>query len=439
MGQPARARTYRSSASAGRGRASVGRSGGSGRPPGRIPEPVEDDSDPPRLAGKKKRKTPPWALTLIIVGALIVILSGGGYVLLQVGLNQVNSAVQQDNLLGGGPAAATGKNIDGPLNILLVGLDTRPTGDIGSHSDTIIIAHIPASHDRAYLVSIPRDTSVQIPSNPKTNFYGGSYKINAAFQFGSQNGGGNKGGFQLLASTINKEWGLTFNAAAIVNFDGFTDIVRQLGGVTLYVDETTYSIHRGTNIATGKPAAPYNIDPNTGVPICYGNVTFEQDPDRCALPGVKEYVYTKGTHHFDPASALDYVRSRDGLVGTDYARQRHQLQFIKAVLQEAYDKGMSDPTKLNTFMKSVAKAFVFDGNGTSIGDWIFTLKSIKPNALVNIKMNGGQYVTYTGPSPDSRQALNPTSLDLLKAIQNDTGATDTVGTFISHHTDWIAA
>jgi anionic cell wall polymer biosynthesis LytR-Cps2A-Psr (LCP) family protein len=282
---------------------------------------------------------------------------------------------------------------------------------------------------------------VTIPPFPTSHFGGGSYKINAAFTFGSMNGGGADGGAALLASTLHDEWGLTFNAAAIVNFDGFEGIVKKLGGVTMYVDETVYSIHRGTDLATGKPADPYNIDPNTGVPICSNpRYTFDENPDACTIPGVKEFVYQKGTRHFDPASALDYVRARDGLVGTDYARQRHQVQFIKAVIKEAYDQGLGNPSKLYGFITSIASAFTFDGNGTSIGDWIFTLKGIKPDGIVSIKTNGGQIVEYVGPPvPDDRQMLNPTSIEMLNAVKNDNGTSDTVGDFITHHTDWIAS
>jgi LCP family protein required for cell wall assembly len=386
------------------------------------------------------KRYPAWAVSMVALGALIVLVSGGGYILLEAGLNQISDSVKQDHLLPQG-AAVNGNNIDGPLNLLLVGVDKQPTDGSGQHSDTIIILHIPATHDRAYLISIPRDTSVDIPAFPKTNFGGGSYKVNAAFTFGSMNGGTASDGFQLLASTLNRTWGLTFNAGAIVNFDGFEGIVKKLGGVTMYVDETVYSIHRGTNIATGKPEDPYNIDPNTGVPICSNpRVTFDSDPDACTIPGVKEFVYTKGTHHFDPASALDFVRARDGLVGTDYGRQRHQVQFIKAIIAEAYKQGLSDPTKLYGFITSIASAFTFDGNGTGIPDWIFTLKGIQPNGIVSIKTNGGQIVPYVGPPvPDDRQMLNDTSIQMLNAVKNDNGTSDTVGQFISQHTDWIAA
>ena len=54
--------------------------------------------------------------------------------------------------------------IDGPINILLLGMDARPEdgGSNGARADTIIIAHIPAAHDRIYMVSLPRDLEVEI-------------------------------------------------------------------------------------------------------------------------------------------------------------------------------------------------------------------------------------------------------------------------------------
>jgi LCP family protein required for cell wall assembly len=375
---------------------------------------------------------------LIVIGCAVLLVGSAGVLAINLGLASLDKLARQANLLGNG--AATGQNLDGPLNLLIAGIDTRTSVDDGSHSDTIIVMHIPASHDRAYLISIPRDTSVTIPASPATGFDGGSYKVNAAFTFGSQNGGGDAGGFQLLAQTLHQQWGLTFNAGVIVNFDGFTSILQQLGGVDMHIDETVYSIQRGISISTGRPARPYNIDPDTGTPICsQPDVTFDRDPLACAIPGTRPLVYRKGNTHLAPADALDFVRARDGLVGDDYARQRHQVQFIKAVVTEVYHKGLSDPLKLSPFMTSMGKAFTFDGNGSSIVDWIFTLKDLNPNTLASIKMNGGQFVNYTGLAPDARQDLNQTSLDLLEAIRTDTHpGTDNVGAFIAKHPDWVA-
>jgi len=274
-----------------------------------------------------------------------------------------------------------------------------------------------------------------IPADPASGFAGGQYKINAAFVFGSQRGLGQSGGFELLAKTIKQDYGITFNGGAIIDFSGFTDIVNKLGGVDMYVDELTTSIHHGyIDGDPSKHATPYRLNTNTGVPLCPGGYTFDANPLQCALPGVTPVQYHVGFQHLSAYDALDYVRCRDGLPYTDYDRQRHQQQFIKALLKEAYDKGLSDPTKLKGFLDSISKAFVFDHGDASVTDWIFTLKDISPSSLTMIKTNAGKYLSYTGPAPDSRQALSADSLQLLTDVQNDT-----VGAFVAQHPDWVAA
>ena len=70
--------------------------------------------------------------------------------------------------------------------MLLLGVDARErwaADDV--RSDSIIILHIPATHDQAYLISIPRDTEAQIPAFKKSGYAGGTDKINAAFQAGA--------------------------------------------------------------------------------------------------------------------------------------------------------------------------------------------------------------------------------------------------------------
>jgi LCP family protein required for cell wall assembly len=351
-----------------------------------------------------------------------------------LGLDAANKAIPDTDLLGNEVAA--NNSIKGPINILLVGLDTRPDNTIGSRSDSIIIVHIPASHDSAYLVSIPRDTNAYIPPDKATKFAGGDWKINAAFEYGSRDKGGPAGGFQLLAATIKQDYGITFNGGGIVDFSGFTNIVTKLGGVDMTVDETTVSIHHGFLTSDpSKKAAPFKINPSTGAPRCPGKVVFNSvNYMKCALPGVTPVVYHKGPQHLTPYEALDFVRQRDGLPYTDYDRQRHQQQFIKAVMTEMESKGLTNPTKMLGFLDSLGKAITFSRGGVSLSDWIFTLKGITPSSMITFKTNGGKYVSYTGPAPDDRQALSPDSQTLLKDVVDDN-----LGQFVAEHPDWVAA
>lgn len=195
-------------------------SGVSGRSRGVSPIPAVKRGSPGPASATRSR-SPLWARLLVVFGALLMIGSGGTLVGGKMLFTHYASTITHEGGLGS--AAATGKSIDGPINLLLVGIDERPT-EGGARADSIIIAHVPATHDSVYMASIPRDTVASIPAYPKTRYAGGTDKINAAFQWGYQNGvnkGGRDGGMELLAETVSGlAGGLKFNGAAIVNFDG---------------------------------------------------------------------------------------------------------------------------------------------------------------------------------------------------------------------------
>jgi len=366
----------------------------------------------PRGGGSRppKRRKPLGSILLVILGSLIIFVGGGSLVAVTELVSKVSKAIPTANLLGTEKAAGT--SISGVLNILLVGVDTRPGNTIGSRSDSIIIVHIPASHEAAYMVSIPRDTEAAIPGH-------GSDKINSAFYYGSSNGGGYGGGFQLLAKTLKSDYGLSFNAGAIVNFTGFEDIVNVLGGVTMDVDEKTTSLHHGYKIVNGKKveAAPFSTK-NKGL-------TWKK------VPGVTPVVYKKGVQHLTPYEALDYVRIRDFLPNGDYDRERHQQQFIKALLEEAFKQGIDNPLKATTFLDSISKAFIWDGGGHAMSDWIFTLKGLNPSSILTIKTNNGTYNTKVVKGSD-QEVLSATSLELLQDVK-----TDSIDQFIQKYPSWV--
>ncbi|HEU0238630.1 MAG TPA: LCP family protein [Micromonosporaceae bacterium] len=366
---------------------------------------------------RTKRRSPWWAKVSLVLGIVVMLAGVGGMAVTKFITGSVNGAINQVSLLA--PAGSQAKSINGAINLLMIGLDTRDNNPgMGSRSDSIIIGHIPASHDQVDLISIPRDTYVPIPAYKPSKFLGQHDKINSAFQFGSMNGQGTAGGVQLLQKTIEQNWHITFQGALVVNFDGFAGIVNKLGGVKMYVDERTMSLHHG--YVTGHPnehTAPWVIN-SDGTP-------------NHRIPGTTPVIYTVGWHTFNAYDALDYVRCRDFLPNADYDRQRHQQQFIKALLQEAYDKGISNPLKISSFLTSLGKAFQFDGGGHNASDWIFTLKGISPGAIRTIKINGGTFNTVM-VGKQSTQQMSALSLQLLDDVR-----TDQVDNFLALHPDWV--
>lgn len=373
----------------------------------RAGQPVGDDRgvrDVGSALPVKRRRDPVWARLLVVVGALLMVASGGGIAAIKYGISRYTANITQQNLLGA--AASSGKSIDGPINLLLVGIDERLDSPAdGARSDTIMILHIAASHDQAYLVSIPRDSLVQIPPFKQTGYAGGQDKINAAFEFGFTNNGGRSGGFQLLALTIQKLTGLTFNGGAIVNFDGFRSVVDAVGGVDMYVDEEVTSVHTGWNIKTGKEGPPYHL--------------VAPEFTAQAIPGMRPQVYHPGWQHFAGWQALDYVRQRELIDDGDYGRQRHQQQFVKALAKKVANTGLANPIKLDSVLRASGKAVTFDGNGVPIEDWLFTLKDIKPSDVTMIKTNGGRFNTKVIGGQDF-EILDDTSMRLFQAVRDDT-------------------
>jgi len=129
-----------------------------GTPAGSPP----DDRPPGRTKGTGggKRRDPLWARLMVIFGALLMLASGVAIFGTKFVVAEATKSVTRQNLLGEAGQDRAHVSINGAKNILLVGVDARANQNPNDlvRSDSIMIMHIPAGHDRGYLVSIPRDT-----------------------------------------------------------------------------------------------------------------------------------------------------------------------------------------------------------------------------------------------------------------------------------------
>src|SRR3954451_17270259 len=382
-----------------------------------------------RTARARRRRSPRWALWCISLGALLAIVGGGSAVAIQATVSAATRTVGQQKLLGAGAAAVKHATITGAKNILLVGIDARkdalPTA--GTRSDSVILLHVPSDHDSGYMISLPRDSYVPIPAydNGVQKWASGKNKINSAFFFGSRGLTGSAAlshGFELLSLTLKELTGITPDAGAIIDFQGFKNVVNVLGKVCMYVDEDTTSIHVGTSNRTGKSAAPYVINKDGTL--------------KAKISGVTPKFYAKGNHCFTPAEALDFVRQRDLLANKDfdYGRQRHQQQFFKAIINQAVKDGLSSPTKLPGLIKAIGSTMTVDSGGISLEDWVFAMKGINPRDLVTIKTNEGRFNPKSIAGIGEVEILSPDSLRLLESARRDT-----VAEFAAEHPTWVSA
>jgi len=200
------------------------------------------------------------------------------------------------------------------VNFLLIGSDVR--SGTSFRTDTMVIVVVRPNEGQVSLISIPRDLWVSIPE-------WGNQRINTAYQHGISVGypGGGPG---LLKDTILYNLGIRIDHMAMVDFDGFRQIVDTLGGVEVPVS-CAYTDWR-------------LIDPS-------------YDPEN----ENNWYLYTAGPGlmHMDGDLALWYARSRQR--SSDFDRGRRQQEVLRALFTQALksDTLSRIPELYNNFRSTV--------------------------------------------------------------------------------------
>ncbi len=168
-----------------------------------------------------------------------------------------------------------------PFNILILGADYRP-GDTAFRTDSIIVAHVDPKARRLWMMSIPRDTRVEIPGR-------GPHKITEAHVFG---------GSEASIAAVQKLTGLKMNHYLEMNFLGFRRAVDALGGVWVEV------------------------------PVTINDTEADQ-----TMHNVASHI-DAGYQRLDGAHALTFVRARHQFVDQDFSRMKDQQLFFKALADQ---------------------------------------------------------------------------------------------------------
>ncbi|MEV4656520.1 LCP family protein [Micromonospora sp. NPDC049301] len=249
---------------------------------------------------------------LIGVLAALLVLGGGGIIAVASYGRSLNGNLSRTDAFVGLPEESRPtRAVAGAMNVLLLGSDSRdPDKTADSRTDTIMVLHLDADHQKAEVISIPRDTWVFVPKSPDGRHGGTMAKINSAYAWG---------GTPLTVQTVETFTGVHIDHVALVDFAGFAQVVDALGGVDLKIEKTITSIH-----------APHR-------------------------------TFAKGVQHLDGVAALDYVRQRYQFADGDFSRERHQREFLQALLDRAAGIGtLSNPVKLNSFLQAVTSSVTVD-------------------------------------------------------------------------------
>lgn len=349
------------------------------------------------MAGKSG--APWWAHLMMYAGALTMVVAGGAAAAAQYAVHRADNAIEQDEFLGEHQAEMDVENIEGPLDILVLGVDEQGGS---KRSDTMIMVHINKDLTQATMVSLPRDLLVDIPDcgpgfngNPCQNKLNHAASISDDWDETREN----------VVDTIYGLTGVEFHIGATANFEGFVDLVDLVGTVEICPWKEFQSHHT-------------------------------------------ERVFEKGCNEYDKEAALDLVRQRYqfydqidydlGLYG-DYARQNFQQQAIKSLIEKAKEQGfLRDPAKLTELLEGFGDKVTLQlPDGLTVTDLAVSLRDIDPATMQTIRVPAS---SEQGTDWGDIELIHPgteeeTDADALwEAIKNDT-----LDQWTAQNQEWVKA
>lgn len=287
-----------------------------------TPQDGQPESHIPAPRWNRKKKILAW--TGGVVAAIVLISAAGAYAIYRH-LNGNLHQVDVSGVLGSQPVDLHPQ----AQNILVLGSDTRHGQGRGygnpallnsAHSDTLMIVHISADRKWADILSIPRDSWVNIPACRMGNGQMSSpttFKINEAFTLGNLDGNKTDLGTACTIRTVEQDTGIRIDHFVDVNFTGFKDMVNAIGGVP---ECNTKPIN----------------DPKSGLHL------------------------SKGHHLLNGTQALGYVRARYTLGnGSDLERITRQQAFMSSLVQRVKSK-LLNPLAIYHFLDAATKSLTID-------------------------------------------------------------------------------
>ena len=227
----------------------------------------------------------------------------------------------------------------GALNVLVVGTDRRsdvPTTGSDARaaswvpgaqrSDALMILHIAADRRSAAIISIPRDTWVNVPGY-------GMHKINAAFSYA---------GPSLTIATVEQLTDVRIDHLAVIDWSGFEALIDAAGGITVTVPATV-------------------------------------------TDSVRDITWTAGEHRLDGEQALAYVSQRHGLPLGDLDRIQRQQVVLRTLMQDTLHQEMrKDPRMLYDFLDTISQHLSLD-SGWSTKELVALVVSMRSFETANLR------------------------------------------------------
>ncbi|MBQ1089466.1 LCP family protein [Streptomyces sp. B93] len=327
-------------------------------------------------AGSRGRRVLRWtamALSVVVLGT-----AGAGYLYYQ----HLNDNIKKDDLnLGDSKVAAPTPNAAGqtPLNILLIGSDARDSKanqKLGGARETFgappladvqMLLHLSADRSNMSVVSMPRDTLVQIPKCTDPDD-GEVYPASDGRTMTNESLG--HGGPGCTVATWQELTGIHIDHFIMVDFAGVVSMADAVGGVPVCVDA---NIHSRDSKGHGS--------------------------------GLK---LEKGTHPVKGEQALQWLRTRYGFEdGSDLARAKAQHMYMTSMVRELRENAtLSSPNKLRKLAEQATKALTVDPGLDTVKklyDLSNELRKVEPERITMTTMPNRLVGNRVEPTEDAEQ------------------------------------
>ncbi|SHM00718.1 LCP family protein [Actinacidiphila paucisporea] len=310
----------------------------------------------PRRQRSRKRKVLRWVAIVAAVGVLGTAGAAYGYYEYLSGKIRKGERVSGKTTVAKPKANANGSTA---MNILILGSDSRLSADDqklggaadseGARADVIMIAHLSADRSNMSVVSIPRDTRVDIPEceDPKTHHVYPKYNsiINASL---------GRGGPGCTLATVQNLTNVYIDHWLMIDFSGVVKMADVLGGVEVCVQHSVWD--RPTKY------------------IAHGGSGLK-------LPKGKSIIKDK--------QALQWLRTRDAF-GDDSGRAKAQHMYMSSLIRTLRGQNLfTSPARLNKIATTAMGAFAFSseiGTPKKLYDLGMELKSISPSRMTMLTM-----------------------------------------------------
>jgi LCP family protein required for cell wall assembly len=317
---------------------------------------------------------------------VVLILTGYGWTLSRQFNGSLTTSAVLDHPSVTDPAQSQFGASLGPMNVLLVGLDSRTDnqgnplpqqvlaalhagGNEGElNADTLILVHVPADPTQdTVAVSIPRDSYVTVPGF-------GTHKINSAYQWGMREAESalaaqgitgpqlrqlaRQAGARELVQSVEQLTGATFDHYVEINLAGFYEITQAVGGVPVCLQAPVHDSYSGANF----PAGPQTVS---------------------------------------GAAALAFVRQRYGLPHGDLDRILRQQAFLSGLAHRLLSGDvLANPAAVAALNEAIARYVVIDsgwdltgliGQAHSLSEGSITFRTI-PTERTDLPTSDGEAV-----------------------------------------------